>query len=181
MANVSNKVLASKAGKTMKSESKGNNTSPLYLFHKLTKDTKKSELNPETKGHKDVLSQCKKYFGVKEFCFSCVCVDRYGRICKVKAYKGQYTYNEVINNFAGSYELIPIKISESSLIEAIKTKCAMYGTIEDELNINAKQSAKIEDELNKARTAIKAAFGVDVLRMLSDTQVLEKYNIIKAA
>jgi len=181
MANVSNKALAGKAGKTMKSESKGNNTSPLYLFHKLTKDTKKSELNPETKGHKEVLNLCKKYFSVKEFSFACVCVDRYGRICKVKAYKGDYTFNEVINKFAGSYELIPIKISESSLIEAIKTKCAMYGTIEDELIRNATSAAKAAEELDKARTAIKAAFGVDVLRMLSDTQVLEKYNIIKAA
>lgn len=181
MKNLSNKAIACKAGKAMKSESKVNNTSPLYLFHKLTKDTKKSELNPETKGHKDVLSQCKKYFGVKEFCFSCVCVDSLGRICKVKQYKGDYTFNEVINNFAGTYELIPVKMCESSIIEAIKTKCAMYGTIEDELNKNAKQAAKCAEELDKARAAIKAAFGADVLRMLSDTQVLEKYNIIKAA
>lgn len=176
-----NKNAANAAAKQTRNENKANNTSPLYIFHKLTKDTKKSDLTAETDGHKALLSLCKKYFGVKDFCFSCVYVDGNGRICRARKYDEDVTYNDVVTTFAGKYELIPVQMSESGILSAIQSKCVIYGTIEDALNYTAKQATKDAEKVAKAKETVTRVFGRDAVRVMSDAEILVKYDIIKAA
>ena len=116
--NVNAATTAQVAKQSKQDVNKANHT-PLYIMHTLNKLAKGvTGISEKSEALKELQRRCG--CGPKGFTYDQL-KQHEGRICRMRPYNGQFTWNAVITTYVGTYELVPVPTTENGIINALKS------------------------------------------------------------